>query len=219
MAKKSFLIIGAGRFGGAVAETLFAAGHEVVVLDRDAGAIDRIMPTVTDAMITDGTEERILRDLGASNFDAVVVAIGNDLEASVMATVAAKDAGARRVVAKAFSRMAARILTRVGADEVVLPEHDMGVRLANHLATPNLIDAFRLGDSYGVIEVTADERLDGRLARLRLPDRFGVQLIAVDRGGSLTIAPSGAFDLQRGDRLVFIGTNESIARLEGFLAS
>jgi trk system potassium uptake protein len=117
------------------------------------------------------------------------------------------------------SQLAARILTRVGADEVVLPEHDMGVRLAHHLAAPSLVDAIRLGEDYGVLEVTADRRLAGPLARLKLPDRFGVQVIAVDRAGDLTVAPGGAFEVVPGDRLVLVGTNEAAGRLEAYLAT
>jgi trk system potassium uptake protein len=140
MKTRSFLIIGAGRFGEAVATTLFQSGHEVVVVDADEAAVQRVMASVTHALIADGTDERALRDLGAANFDAVVVAIGNRLEASVLATAAAKDAGARRIVAKAPTSVAERILRRVGADEVVRPERDMGVRLAQHLVTPSLVD-------------------------------------------------------------------------------
>jgi trk system potassium uptake protein len=218
MRTKSFLIIGAGRFGAAVAETLDAAGHEVVVVDRDEAAVTRLMAHVTQAVVLDATEERSLRELGASNFDAVVVAIGDDLEASVLTTAAAKDAGARRVVAKAPTAIAERILRRVGADEVIRPERDMGVRLAQHLVTPSMVDAFQLGDAYGVMEVEATEPLQGRLAALRLPNRFGVQVIAVDRAGALTVSPGADVEVLAGDRLVVVGSNQAIARLRAHLA-
>lgn len=218
MRAKSFLIIGAGRFGAALAETLDASGQEVVVVDRDEAAVTRVMAHVTQAVVLDGTEERALRELGAANFDAVVVAIGDDLEASVLATAAAKDAGATRVVAKAPTALAERILRRVGADEVVRPERDMGVRLAQHLVTPALVDAFALGDAYGVMEVEASEALQGRLATLRLPNRFGVQVIAVDRTGSLTVSPGADFEVEAGDRLVVVGSNRAIERLRAHLA-
>ncbi len=218
MHAKGFLIIGAGRFGGAVAETLYQAGHEVVVIDSDEAAVERAMTSATQALIADGTEERALRDLGASNFDAVVVAIGNDLEASVLATAASKDAGARRVVAKAPSSLAERILLRVGADEVVRPERDMGVRLAQHLITPSLVDSFRLGEAYDVIEIEATGELRGSLAKLRLRNRFGVQVIAIDRAGTLDVSPGADTEVMPGDRLVLIGSNSAIARLRQHLA-
>ena len=218
MRVKSFLIIGAGRFGAAVAETLDAAGQEVVVVDRDEAAITRLMANVTQAVVADGTDERTLRDLGASNFDGVVVAIGDDLEASVLATAAAKDAGATHVVAKAPTALAERILRRVGADDVVRPERDMGVRLAQHLVTPSLVDAFQLGEAYGVMEVEATEALRGRLASLRLPNRFGVQVIAIDRSGALTVSPGADVEVLPGDRLVVVGANRAIERLRAHLA-
>lgn len=219
MRAKSFLIIGAGRFGSAVAETLFQAGHEVVVIDVDEAAVEQVMTRATQALIANGTEERVLRDLGVSNFDAVVVAIGDHLEASVLATAAAKDTGARRVVAKAPSSLAERILRRVGADEVVRPERDMGVRLAHHLVTPSLVDAFALGEAYGVMEVRASEELSGRLAKLRLPNRFGVQVIAIDRDGQLTVSPDGDVEVLAGDRLVLVGSNQAIGQLRAHLAA
>jgi trk system potassium uptake protein len=218
MHAKAFLIIGAGRFGVSVAETLYQAGHEVVVIDSDGAAVERAMISATQALIADGTEEQALRDLGASNFDAVVVAIGDALEASVLATAAAKDAGARRVIAKAPSSLAERILLRVGADEVVRPERDMGVRLAQHLVTPSLVDAFLLGEAYGVIEVEATEKLRGLLSKLRLPHRFGVQVIAIDRSGTLDVSPGADTEVLPGDRLVLIGSNPAIARLREHLA-
>lgn len=218
MRTKAFLIVGAGRFGHAVAETLYQAGHEVVVIDPDEAAVERIMTTATQAMVADGTDERTLRDLGASNFDAVVVAIGNHFEASVLATAAAKDAGARHVVAKAPTSVAERILRRVGADEVVRPERDMGVRLAQHLVTPSLVDAIQLGEAYGVIEIEATTELTGRLSKLRLPNRFGVQVIAIDRGGQLIVSPGADVEVLRGDRLVLVGSNEATARLRDHLA-
>jgi trk system potassium uptake protein len=214
----SFLVIGAGRFGAAVAETLFDRGHEVVVVDRDEGAIGAVMAHASHAVIVDGTDEGALRSLGASNFDAVVVAIGDDTQASILATAAAKDAGARRIVSKAPTSLVERILRRVGADEVVRPERDMGIRLADHLANPSLVDAFRLGSAFEVMEVEAGESLVGSLAKLRLPNRFGVQVMAVDRSGKLTVAPSADFVVEVGDRLVVVGAIASVERLQAHLA-
>lgn len=214
----SFLVIGAGRLGAAVAETLYDLGHEVVVIDRDEAAVEAVMAHASHAAIVDGTDERALRSLGASNFDAVVVAIGDDTEASILATAAAKDAGAQKVVSKAPSSLIERILRRVGADEVVRPERDMGVRLAEHLANPSLVDAFRLGSAYGVMEVEAGERLTGRLSKLRLPNRFGVHIMAVDRSEQLTVGPAADFEIELGDRLVLVGSNEAIERLRAHLA-
>jgi trk system potassium uptake protein TrkA len=213
---KQVLVIGCGRFGSAVARTLAASGHEVVVADRDEAALRTVMDEVAHAAVVDATDEEALRRLGIANFDIVVVAIATDFEAGVLATVAAKEAGAEHVVAKATTGTAARVLLRVGADEVVRPEHDMGVRLAQQITTPSIVDAFMLGDDHEVIEVDVgtQEAMHGRLSKLRLPNRFGVQVIAVNRGGQLTVSPRADFEIRMGDRVVVIGEVEAVRRFE-----
>jgi trk system potassium uptake protein len=219
MKVRQFLVIGAGRFGSALATTLFEMGHEVVVIDEREAAVEAVMERVTHAVIADATDEETLRKLGVSNFDTVIVAIGHDLEANILATVAAKTIGAKHVVAKAISNLGARVLAKVGADEVIRPEHDMGRRLAQQLATPSIVDAFKLGDAHGVVEVEAGTKLAGTLAHLRLPNRFGVQVIAVNRGGSVDISPGADYQLEPGDRVVIIGSNDAIARFREHLST
>lgn len=217
MKRRQILVIGAGRFGSALATTLYRLGHEVVVVDASEEIVNRVMNDVTHAVIADATSEEALRRLGAGNFDVAVVAIGSDLEANILATVALKELGARRVVSKVTSAMAARVLLRVGADQVVQPEHDMGVRLARQLVTPRLLDAFNLGERHGVIELEADGRLLGRLADLQLPRRFGVQVIAVTRAGTLNVTPGADFVLEPHDQVVLIGDNRGLQRLRDHL--
>ena len=213
---KQILVIGCGRFGSAVARTLAQNGHEVVVADHDEVALRTVMDEVAHAAVVDATDEEALRRLGVANFDTVIIAIATDFEAGVLATVAAKSAGAEHVVAKATTATAARVLLRVGADEVVRPEHDMGVRLAQQIATPSIVDAFMLGDEHEVVEVDVgtQEAMHGRLSKLRLPNRFGVQVIAVNRGGKLTVSPGADFEVQMGDRVVVIGEVEAVRRFE-----
>lgn len=213
---KQILVIGAGRFGAAVALTLAGARHEVVVVDVSEAALRPVMDEVAHAAIVDATDEEALRRLGVANFDTVIMSIGTDFEAGVLATVAARAAGAQRIVAKANSATAGEVLRRVGADEVVRPEHDMGVRLAHQIATPSIVDAFMLGEGHEVIEVEVqdEETLHGRLNKLRLPNRFGVQVIAVTRDGVLNVSPGAEFEVRRGDRLVMIGSVEAIERFE-----
>lgn len=218
MKTKQFLVIGAGRFGTALATTLYDLGHEVVVVDRSEEAIEAIMHRVTHAAIVDATDEEALRKLGCGNFDAVVVAIGDNLEANILATVAAKSVGARHVVSKVASALAARVLAKVGADVVVRPEHDMGVRVARQLATPSILDAFDLGSDHGVIEIEVRPRLAGTLEHLRLRNRFGVQAIAVNRSGKLEVGPPGDFELRPGDKVVLIGSNAAIERMRDYLS-
>jgi trk system potassium uptake protein TrkA len=122
------------------------------------------------------------------------------------------------VVSKVASELAARVLARVGADEVIRPEHDMGVRVARQLATPSIIDAFNLGPEHGVIEIDVGPRLTGTLESLRLRNRFGVQVIAVNRAGKLEVGPRADFELKPGDKVVLIGSNAAIEKIRDYLS-
>ncbi len=214
--KKHVLVMGVGRFGSGVAATLAESGHEVVIIDRDEAPLRPLMEIVTHAAVADGSDEEALRELGVDAFDVVIVAMGGNFEASVLATVAAKTAGASRIIAKANTATAARVLTRVGADEVVRPEHDMGVRLAEQIASPSIVDAFALGREHEVVEVDVHDQpaLLGTLEALALPKRFGVQVLAVTRGEDLHVSPGAAFSLQAGDRVVVIGRREATEAFE-----
>ena len=134
---KSFAVIGAGRFGSSLARTLFELGHEVMVMDSDEEKIQSLSDNVTHAVIVDVMDEGALRELGLSNFDVVVIAIGSDTEASVMATIMAKELGAKKVISKATSDFQGKVLAKVGADRVIFPERDMGVRVAHNLVSTN----------------------------------------------------------------------------------
>jgi trk system potassium uptake protein len=213
-----YLIIGVGRFGSAVARTLYHLGQEVVAIDIEEDAIEAIMDSVTHAMIMDATDEDALKRLGMNNFDTVVVAIGGSLEANILSTVAAKSSGARHIISKAKSQLSARVLASVGANEVVRPEHDMGVRLAQQLVSPAIVDAFHLGEGYSVVEVETQDKLCGALKDLRLTNRFNVQVIAVNRDGRLKVSPGADFELRPGDLVVVIGSNDAIARFQSFLS-
>lgn len=214
---KQFLVIGAGRFGTAIASTLYELGHEVVVVDEQEERVEDIMNRVTHAVIMDATDEDALRKLGVNNFDTVVVAIGKNLEANILATVAVKGLGAKNVISKVTSHLAAQVLSKVGADQVIRPEHDMGVRLAKQLVTPSMVDAFELGGDHEVIEVEARDKLRGELKKLRLTNRFGVQVIAINRGGKVEVSPKAESVIMPGDRVVIIGSTESIDRLRNHL--
>ncbi len=219
MKVKQFLVIGVGRFGSALATTLYKLGHEVVAIDMDEEKVEAVMNKVTHAAILDATDEDALRKIGVGNFDQVIVAIGNDLESNILATVAAKNMGAKQVICKANSELAARVLSRVGADEVIRPENDMGIRLAEQISTPDIVDAFRLGENHSVIEIETQQRLCGRLVDLNLTNRFGVQVIAVNRAGKLEVSPRAEFELQDGDKAVVIGSNDAIDKFRDYLDS
>jgi trk system potassium uptake protein len=216
--KKQFLVIGVGRFGTALASHLYGLGHEVVAVDVSEARIEGVMHRVTHAVVADTTEEATLRNLGVSNFDAVVIAIGEDFKATVLTTVLAKDLGAKHVISKAGDALAAEVLTKVGADQVILPEHDSGTRLAGKLASPSMLGGFDLGTTHGVVEVEAPASLRGSLRKLDLSNRFGVQVIAINRGGEIEVAPRADVEVKSGDQLVLLGSHGAIEKLRRYLS-
>ncbi len=219
MKVKQCLVIGLGRFGTAVATTLYEMGHEVVAVDTVEDNVERVVNLVTHAAILDATDERALRSLGIPEFDVVVVAIGTDIQANILATLSVKSLGAPYVVCKAIDDMARRVLEKVGADLVIRPEHDMGVRLARQLATPNVVDSLDLGSDYAIVEIEVNERLRGNLRELNLPSRFGVQVIAVNRAGRVEITPRAEDELRPHDKLVVVGNSHSIEELRRYLGN
>lgn len=212
---KSFAVIGAGRFGSSLARTLFELGHEVMVMDSDEEKIQSISDNVTHAVIVDAMDEGALRELGLSNFDVVVIAIGSDTEASIMATIMAKELGAKKVISKATSDFQGKVLAKVGADRVIFPERDMGVRVAHNLVSTNVLEFIELSPDYGIIEIMALTTWVGHsLSELDLPSKYKINIIAIKRGEEIHIAPSSNFVIQNGDALVIVASTTAINKLE-----
>ncbi len=217
MKSKQCLVIGLGRFGTAVATTLYEMGHEVVAVDTNEDHVENVMNLVTHAAVLDATEERALKGIGVADFDVVVVGIGTDVQAAILATMNAKSLGAPYVVTKAIDEMARRVLERIGADLVIRPEHDSGVRIARQIATPNIVDTLNLGSDYAIVELEANDRLKGNLRELNLTGRFGVQVIAINRGGKVEISPRAEEELRTHDKIVVIGMAHAIDDLRRYL--
>ena len=217
MKSKQCLVIGLGRFGTAVATTLYEMGHEVVAVDTNEEHVENVMNLVTHAAVLDATEERALKGIGVADFDVVVVGIGTDVQAAILTTMNAKSLGAPYVITKAIDEMARRVLERVGADLVIRPEHDSGVRIARQIANPNIVDTLNLGSDYAIVELEANDRLKGNLRELNLTGRFGVQVIAINRGGKIEISPRAEEELRVHDKLVVIGMAHAIDDLRRYL--
>ncbi|MGB9847072.1 MAG: potassium channel family protein, partial [Desulfotomaculales bacterium] len=150
---KQFAVIGLGRFGSSVARTLAQMGYEVLAVDSDDERVSAISDEVTYAVQVDAMEEEALKSLGLRNFDVVIVAIGQEVKASILVTVMLKEMGVSKVVAKANDELHGKVLQKVGADVVVFPERDMGVRLAHALVSRNIIDQIRLSPEYSIAEI------------------------------------------------------------------
>lgn len=207
-------VIGLGRFGSSVALQLAAAGCKVLGIDRDQEIVQSLADELTQTVALDATDEEALRAIDITAFDTVVVAIGADFESDLMATVALKSLGVRRVICKALTERQKAILLKVGADQVVLPEHEAGQRLAQSLTMPLLLEQFALGTTHTLTELRVPSSFVGQTLRsIDLRGRFGVTLLAVKRADDLIISPPAVLSFAREDLLVVIGTNEQIARL------
>ncbi len=144
MKKQQFVIIGLGRFGSSLALELMELGYEVLGIDRNEEIVEELSDRLTHTVVADATEEEVLKSLGVRNFDCGIVAIGTDIQMSILAAILLKDLGIKTVVAKAISLLHGRALEKLGVDRVIYPERDMGVRVAHQLVTPNLLDYIEL---------------------------------------------------------------------------
>jgi len=209
--KKLFAVIGMGRFGSSVAQTLFQMGYDVMAIDLDEELIDDLKDKVTYGVTADAQEERVLESLGVRNFDVVIVAIGNDIQASILITLTLKELGVKKVVAKAINERHGRVLEKLGADKIVYPERDMGERLAHYLVSTNLLDYIEISDKYSLSEVTVPHFLVQKsLKQTSLRVKYGVNVIAIKRGEKLIVAPPGEEVLNADDVLICIGLTQDL---------
>ena len=204
-ATREFVVIGLGRFGGGLAATLVGMGHEVLGIDADARIVQNLSGVLTHVVEADSTSEEALRQLGITEFSTAVVAIGTDLEASILTTGVLVDLGVDRIVAKAVTEPHGRILTRIGAHKVVFPERDMGIRVGHSLAG-SILDYFELDPGFALVETTAPRELVGKtLADAEVRKRYGVTVVCIKpAGGSFTYATPETV-VEEGDVLVVAG--------------
>lgn len=212
---KSFVVIGCGRFGSTVARTLFELGNEVLAIDKNGDIIQEISEDVTQAVQADVMDETTLAELGIRNFDVVIVSIGSDLEASIMATLIAKELGVKQVIAKAQNLLHGKLLKKIGADKVIYPERDMAARVAHNLTSKNILDYIEISPDYNVLEITALQIWWGKtLSELRLRNKFGINVMAIKRNDIVTVAPGADDMVLEGDIVVILGAKDDIIKLE-----
>lgn len=218
MSIKLVAVFGLGRFGGAVARSLTALGHEVLGVDADQERVEIFNAELTHAIACDCTDEDALRALGLRNFDVAVVAIGHDVQASILTTVLLKEMGVPMVVAKAANELHGRVLAKVGADKVVYPERDMGARVAHSLLTGSETDFIELSPDYTIMELAAPAVLTGKTLReTNLRARFGINVMAIKSGEEINAAPLATDMVNPGDVLVLLGSNDGVRKLERML--
>jgi trk system potassium uptake protein len=211
---RQYIVIGCGRFGSSVATTMNLLGHQVMAIDKNEDTIQNIADKVTHAAIVDVTDENALRSIGLGNFDVAIVAIGSDTRASIMATLIAKEMGVPQVVCKAMDELQAKVLYKIGADRVVFPERDMGVRVAHNLVSNNILDHIELDPEYSIVEIVTPSAWVGRtIKELDLRAKFEVTVLAIKHGKDINVTPSPDEQLRLGDILVVIGSNNKISHI------
>ncbi|WP_317968437.1 TrkA family potassium uptake protein [Paenibacillus sp. CCS19] len=215
MAKKQYAVIGMGRFGSSVAATLSNLGFDVLAIDSSEQRIQEASHFVTHAVSADSTDEEALRALGIRNFDVVVVAIGQDIQASILTTLILKDLGVPRLIVKAQTELHGKVLSKIGADKVVYPERDMGMRVAHHLISPNIVDFIELSEDYSILELHAPSQMVGRnLKQLDIRPKFRCNVMAIKSNGQMNISPLAEDVIHSEDVLVIVGKNDDLASLE-----
>lgn len=212
---KQFVVIGCGRFGSSIAKTLMELGCEVLAIDSDREIVQSISESVTYAVQADATDENALRELGIHNFDAVIISIASDYQASIMATLIAKEMGVKKVIAKAHNNLHGKVLSKIGADKIIYPERDMGIRVAHNLVSPNILDYIEISPDYSILEISPLKSWHNKsLVDLRLRNIYGISVIAIKRGEKVNISPTANDIIQDGDILVVIGNTDNIQKME-----
>ncbi|MFC0015874.1 MULTISPECIES: TrkA family potassium uptake protein [Allobacillus] len=213
--KKLYGVIGLGRFGGSVCLELAREGFEVLALDRDEDRVNEFKDIATHAVIGDSMDEQTLIDLGFKNIDHVIVAIGDNVHASILTTLILEELGIKRITVKAQNDYHEKILNKIGADHVVHPERDMGKRIAHSIVSSNILDYIELSDEYSVVEVKVGSKMnDKTIQELDVRARFGCNIVAIKRGKDVNVSPMADEILKLGDILIVIGSDKDISRFE-----
>ncbi len=212
---KSFVVVGLGRFGTEAALRLCQQGCEVLVIDNSGELVQGISDAVTQAVVADARDKEVLRALGVKDFDCAVVAIGDSLADSVLATMNLKELGVPYIVSKAHDETHREVLKKLGADRVVIPEKENAARLAKSLASHNVLDYIELSEDYGIIDVPAPAVWHNKsLIELNVRAKLGVNILAVKREGHITVSPAADFRIQSGDVLVVLGDTAALKAVQ-----
>lgn len=215
MSKKQYVVIGLGRFGMALAKTLYDVGNDVLVIDKREDVIEEIADKVTHAVVLDATDEKALNDLGLKNFDVAIVTIGDDLQSSILVTLLVKEIGIKYIVAKARDELHAKVLSKTGADRVILPEKDMGVRVAYNLASSSILDYIELSPEYSIMEIEViPQWYNQTIQQLNLRNKYDVNIIAIKSYNGINLSPRAEDKLREKDILVVVGSASSLNKIE-----
>lgn len=225
---RQFAVIGLGRFGFKVAEILAEKGVQVIAIDKDHALVEKIRDIVTEAVQLDSTDEEALRESGVEGVDVAVVSIGEGVESSILTTAILKSFGIKEIVARASTKLQAQILKEVGATRVVFPEEDMGLRVANSILAPGVLEYIELGAHYNLAEIEVKGEFTGKsIKELDIKSKYGINVIMImkrikqeaGKEGELVEKeikelPTPDYVLREKDILVVVGDSKDIEALE-----
>lgn len=212
---KQFAVLGLGRFGQSIAKNLLEHGCEVLCCDKTIEKVNEMGKYGSHVVRADIMDNNVLEEMGLNNFDVVIVAIGDNLEASLMVTLAAKEKGVPLVIAKAKNDTQRIILERVGADRVILPERDMGERIATTLVTSSIIDYINLSDKFAIAEIEAKSQWVGKtIQKSNIRATTGLNIVGIKRDDKVLVSPTASEIIFDDDILIVIGENANIQRLK-----
>ncbi len=212
---KSYVVIGLGRFGTELATRLYALGNDVMAIDVDENLVNAVADHVSSAVIADATKRDSLKGLGVQDCDCAVVALGSDLKASVLVTMNVKALGVPKIICKASDDTHSEILTKLGADRVIIPERDAADKLAVAITSPNIMEFIEISPTHGIVECTVPEAWAGKDIRtLDIRSRYGVTVIAIKKGEDITVSPMPDYVFEKDTTLVLLGKYESINKIE-----
>lgn len=212
--KKGYGVLGLGKFGKSIALTLAASGEQVLVIDQDEERVHEVADEVTYAVQGDAGDEETLQSLGIGNLDCVIIAIADDIEASVMATIIVKEMGVRYVIARAQNEVHKKILDKVGADKVILPEKEMGTRIARNLVTGNFLDLVELSSVVSMVQMTSKSEWIGKSIReLDFRGKYKLNVVAVKKGDDIMVTPDPDKIIGDDCTLILAGKNVDLQKL------
>ena len=212
---KSYFIIGLGLFGEALARSLCKLGAEVLAMDIRSDLVQMVAGDVTHAVVGDGQDKEVLRALGAADFDCAVIAIGDDLAASVLTVMNLQELGVKEIICKAHDETHRRVLERLGANKVLIPELEHAQRVARSLVRHNVLDYIELSEEYGILDVPAPKSWIGKtLKELNVRAKLGVNIIAVESGKKTNVSPSADYLIREGDIMVVLGDTYSLEAVQ-----
>ncbi|MBB5337231.1 potassium channel family protein [Pectinatus brassicae] len=212
---KQFAVIGLGRFGSNMAMSLYKMGYDVLAIDKNMKKVQDFSNAFTHVVQADSTDENALRELGILNFDVVVVAIGEDIEANIMTTLQLKEIGVKYIVSMARSPLQIKVLEKIGADRVVAPERDMAQRVAYNLASTNVMDYIELSDEFSIAELVIPRAfINKTLVESNIRAKYNINVVAIKRGEHLIVSPLPSEVMHENDVVVVVGDNENINGLE-----